>query len=169
MKVMITQGTTTTHGGVVSEVFDKFSIDGKKIHLDGMTHYCPLCKTTVSAIGTDSTKIVMGKKMVFEGDKTSCGATFIGNQTLAFSTTGSKALGMDLISSLILNKENHEFAERFLLQSEVTNEPVRHGKYEVYKNGQLVLTGTTDENGMTELITGTDGEEIEIRIVGDKE
>lgn len=30
MKVMITQGATTTHGGVVSEVFDKFSIDGKR-------------------------------------------------------------------------------------------------------------------------------------------
>lgn len=166
MKAIITQGATTTHGGVVSEVFDKFSIDGKKIHLDGMSHYCPLCKKTVSAIGTDSTKIVMGKKMVFEGDKTSCGATFIGNQTLAFSTTGSKALGMDLISSLILNKESHEFAERFLLQSEVTNEPVRNGKYEVYKNGQLVLTGTTDENGMTQLITGTNSEKIDIRIVG---
>lgn len=109
----------------------------------------------------------MGKKMVFEGDKTSCGATFIGNQTLAFSTTGSKALGMDLINSLVLNKDSHEFAERFLLQSEKTNEPVRNGNYEVYKNGQLILTGTIDENGMTQPITGKDGEEIEIRIVGD--
>ena len=169
MKAIITQGATTTHGGVVSEVFDKFSIDGKKIHLDGMTHYCPLCKTTVSAIGTDSTKIVMGKKMVFEGDKTSCGATFIGNQTLAFSTTGSKALGLDVISSLILNKESHEFAEQFILRDEVTNEIVSNKAYEVYKNGHLVLSGETDENGMTQLITGLENEEIQIRILNNKE
>ena len=83
MRALITLGAKTTHGGVVSEVLDTFKVDGKALHLDGMKHYCPKCKTTVSAIGTDSTKTVMGKKMIFEGDKASCGATFQANQGLA--------------------------------------------------------------------------------------
>ena len=41
MKEFITKNATTTHGGVVTEVLDTFTIDGKKVHLDGMQHFCP--------------------------------------------------------------------------------------------------------------------------------
>ncbi|MFU8927484.1 PAAR domain-containing protein [Acinetobacter puyangensis] len=164
-KPMITKGATTTHGGAVSEVLDTFSIDGKKIHLDGMQHYCPLCKKNVSAIGTDNTKNVMGKKMVFEGDKTTCGASFIANQGLAFADTGGAALGKNLLSQLTLNQPSHEFAERFLLRSLTTDEVIHNGEYEIYKNGQLVFKGKTDEEGMTQPISGVENEEIEIRIL----
>ncbi|MFU8927171.1 PAAR domain-containing protein [Acinetobacter puyangensis] len=166
-KPIITQCATTTHGGVVSEVLDTFTIDGKKIHLDGMQHYCPLCKKNVSAIGTDSTKNVMGKKMVFEDDKTTCGASFIANQGLAFADTGGAALGKDLLSQLTLNQPSHEFAQKFLLRSHTTDEIIRNGEYEVYKNGHLVLKGKTDENGMTQLISTIEDEEIEIRILSE--
>ena len=44
MKEFITKNATTTHGGVVTEVLDTFTIDRKKVHLDGMQHFCPLCK-----------------------------------------------------------------------------------------------------------------------------
>lgn len=155
-------------GGTVTEVLGTFTVDGKKIHLDGMKHFCPTCKTMVSAIGTDSTKTVMGKKMIFEGDKTTCGASFIANQGLAFANTGSTAISKEDLTNLTLNHPTHEFSERFLLRSQETNEVVRNGRYEVYKNGHLVITGQTDEEGMTQLITGTEGEELKINILKDK-
>ncbi|OUY08250.1 PAAR domain-containing protein [Acinetobacter populi] len=79
-KAIITVGATTTHGGVVTNCCETFSIEGKKVHLEGMTHYCPKCKTTVTAVSGDSSKNVNGKGIIVEGDKTSCGASFIANQ-----------------------------------------------------------------------------------------
>lgn len=76
---IITQGATTDHGGTVTECDPAFKIDGKNVHLDGMTHYCPKCDKTVTAIASNPTKKVNGKAIVLEGDKTSCGETFISN------------------------------------------------------------------------------------------
>lgn len=79
-KAIITQGATTTHGGIVTKCCETFTIFGKKVHLHGMTHYCPKCKTTVIAISASPSKNVNGKGIVIDGDKTSCGASFIANQ-----------------------------------------------------------------------------------------
>ena len=165
MKEFITKNATTTHGGVVTEVLDTFTIDGKKVHLDGMQHFCPLCKKMVFALGTDSTKTAMGRKIIFEGNRTSCGASFIANQSLAFADTGGIALGKEFLTQLILDQPTHEFAERFLLRSQNTDEVIRNGEYEIYKNGYLVLRGHTDEDGMTQLISGMENDEIEIHII----
>lgn len=126
MRALITLGAKTTHGGVVSEVLDTFKVDGKALHLDGMKHYCPKCKTTVSAIGTDSTKTVMGKKMIFEGDKASCGATFQANQGLAFvgGTLGGGCID-DVIEQPLSNYQP-------LKQQSLTNSLTEDDKYENY-------------------------------------
>lgn len=81
---VITEGATTTHGGEIIECVHTFRIHGKGIHADGMSHHCLKCGRTVSAIASNHTKSILGKAIVLEGDKTTCGASFIASQNTAF-------------------------------------------------------------------------------------
>ena len=83
MKNVIVVGGSTDHGGVVSEGHGTFKIDGKAAHLEGMTHFCPKCKTTVTAISSGLGPTITGKKGIIVNDKASCGAAFVNaNQSL---------------------------------------------------------------------------------------
>lgn len=84
-KSLVTLGSSTTHGGIVSECENTFIINGIAVHLHGMKHYCPQCQAVVSAIARDPSTIVKGRGVVIAGDKTTCGATFLGNQFLVIS------------------------------------------------------------------------------------
>ncbi len=61
-KALVTMGSKTTHG-----------------------HFCPKCRMVVSAIAADQSTTVLGRAVVIAGDKTNCGATFLGNQNLTVS------------------------------------------------------------------------------------
>ena len=50
-----------------------------------MKHFCPKCRMVVSAIAADQSTTVLGRAVVIAGDKTNCGATFLGNQNLTVS------------------------------------------------------------------------------------
>ncbi|CAB1213295.1 PAAR domain-containing protein [Acinetobacter bouvetii] len=84
-KSLITMGSTTSHGGMVSKCDNTFTINGIAVHLNGMKHFCPQCKTIVSAIASDQSTSVKGRAVVLVGDKTTCGATFMPNQNLVVS------------------------------------------------------------------------------------
>ena len=84
-KALVTIGSSTTHGGVVSECENTFIINGIAVHLHGMKHYCPKCQAMVSAIAADQSTVVQGRAIVIAGDKTTCGAIFLGNQALVIS------------------------------------------------------------------------------------
>lgn len=84
-KSLVTLGSSTTHGGIVSECENTFIINEIAVHLHGMKHYCPQCHAVVSAIARDRSTIVKGRGVVIAGDKTTCGATFLGNQFLVIS------------------------------------------------------------------------------------
>lgn len=85
MKALITLGSKTSHGGIVTESEPSFVINGIAVHLNGMKHYCPKCKTTVSAIASDQSTTVKGRGVVIVGDKTTCGATFLPQQNMVVS------------------------------------------------------------------------------------
>lgn len=85
MKSLITLGSKTSHGGVVSECEPSFVINGIAVHLNGMKHYCPKCNSTVAAIAADQSTMVKGRGVVVAGDKTTCGATFLPNQSMVGS------------------------------------------------------------------------------------
>lgn len=101
MQATITIGDKTTHGGVVTEVDNTFVIEGKPAHLQGMKHYCPKCKSMVSAIASNSLVLINGKAMIVAGDKTTCGATFVPGQSLAgkAQAAGSSSGSSGLVSS----------------------------------------------------------------------
>jgi uncharacterized Zn-binding protein involved in type VI secretion len=82
---LVTMGSTTSHGGIVSECDPSFVMNGIAVHLHGMKHYCPQCQTMVLAIAANQSTLVKGRGVVIAGDNTSCGATFLGNQFLVVS------------------------------------------------------------------------------------
>ncbi|WP_407307745.1 PAAR domain-containing protein [Acinetobacter sp.] len=82
---LVTIGSSATHGGVVSECENTFIINGIAVHLHGMKHYCPQCQAIVSAVAGGSIYSRERTGSVIAGDKTTCGANFLGNQALVFS------------------------------------------------------------------------------------
>ena len=90
----------TNHGGIVSECDTTFIINGIAVHLNGMKHFCPKCKTVVSVIASDQTTIVNGRAAVLAGDKTICGATFLGNQHLVVAQPKSSSSASSAMSKL---------------------------------------------------------------------
>lgn len=85
-KSIITLGSTTSHGGVVSEVDASLKLNGIAVHLEGMSHYCPKCQTTVTAIASGKTPQLKGRTVILQGDKASCGARFVAIQSTVTST-----------------------------------------------------------------------------------
>lgn len=99
-KALVTIGSMTDHGGIVSECDNTFIINGIAVHLNGMKHFCLKCKILVSAIASDQTTVVNGRAVVVAGDKTTCGATFLGNQHLVVAQPKSSSSASSAISKL---------------------------------------------------------------------
>lgn len=165
MNPAITIGDKTTHGGVVIEADQTFLVDGKPVHLGGMKHYCPQCKSTVSAIASNQLVVINGKAMIVSGDKTSCGAVFLSSQNLVVKDQGSGSS-----SSASENKSSTNIVEKkLLLRDSMTQEPLSQVHYEIHKDNQLIKSGVTDQQGFTELITANENDKLEIRLLLDEE
>ena len=90
MKPLITIGCKTDHCGIVVEADTSFLVEGKAVHVEGMRHVCPKCKKTVSAISSGKGFLTVNSKtIIMAGDKASCGATFLPQQSIAVRTNGS--------------------------------------------------------------------------------
>lgn len=169
MNPAITIGDKTTHGGVVIEADQTFLVDGKPVHLGGMKHYCPQCKSTVSAIASNQLVVINGKAMIVSGDKTSCGAVFLSSQNLVVKDQGSGSSSSQPNNSNFVKSSSKKYGQKFLLQDSSTQEPLHCVKYEVYKNDQLITIGSTDHQGFTEFISANQNEELELRVIINEE
>ena len=90
MKALITVGCKTDHGGIIILGDSSFLVEGKAVHLDGMTHYCPLCKVQSRAIASNQGfMIVGGKSIVAAGDTSTCGSRYLKISDLAVMSNGS--------------------------------------------------------------------------------
>ncbi len=90
MKALITIGCKTDHGGIIVLGDPSFLVEGKAVHLDGMTHYCPKCKVQSRAIASNQGFMtVSGKSIVADGDTSSCGSRYIKISSIAVMTGGS--------------------------------------------------------------------------------
>lgn len=169
---IVTKGATTDHGGVVEECFETFTIDGKKVHLDGMKHFCPKCNKEVFAIASNHTKKMMGRAWVLEGDKASCGAMFIANQEMAFVSGGSEVINQStdntLTSDFSNNNHNHEYGNKFQILDKLTQLPLSNANYKLVFDGKEII-GATDDKGYTEFISSPNPTtEVEVFLIPDK-
>ena len=167
MKALITKGCYTSHGGKIDTGDDSFLVEGKAVHLDGMTHWCPTCKVISSANASMKGFItVKGKTIVAAGDSSTCGSIYQPISYLVVRDNGSGNLqGNTNLSNNLLTDTSFQYGQRFILQDELTGEILSKVCYEVHKKDGAIIHGTTDEDGLTELITSDKEEEIELKII----
>ena len=166
MKALITVGCKTDHGGIIILGDSSFLVEGKAVHLDGMTHYCPLCKVQSRALASNQGFMIVGGKSIVAADDTStCGSRYLKISDLAVMSNGSGRFETSSKNTNnFISQRELQYGQRFLLQDELTGEPLAEICYEVHKNGE-VIHGTTDKDGLTELIKGTEEEEVELKII----
>ena len=166
MQAFITKGCFTDHGGKIIQGDDSWIIEGKGIHLEGMTHYCPKCKVLSKAIATENGFMqINGRNPIVAGDVSTCGAKYIKISDLAVRSRGS-----GLLNNLhnIINKL--KFDERVQLIDKDDNEPLANVPYYLKNSltGDIVAQGTTDHNGYTDRFYTEKSEDIDI-FIGDVE
>ena len=92
MKALITVGCKTDHGGIIVLGDSSFLVEGKAVHLDGMTHFCPKCKVQSRAIASNQGFMVVGgKSIVAVGDTSSCGSKYLEISDLAVMSSGASS------------------------------------------------------------------------------
>ena len=165
MQALITVGCMTDHGAVISIGESSFMVDGKAVHLDGMTHFCPKCKVQSRAIASNQGFMVVGSRsIVAVGDKSTCGSKYLKISDLAVMSNGAgNASTLSKNTNSFMPTSKNQYGQRFLLQDELTGEPLINICYEIEKNGE-VIHGKTNNEGLTELILSENAEDVEITI-----
>jgi len=173
MKALITVGCKTDHGGIIVLGDSSFLVDGKAVHLDGMTHYCPKCKVQSHAISSNQGfMIVSGKSIIADGDTSTCGSRYMKISSMAVITGGPSKRNLtpsfmtSLQNNLVEEKENLvDHGLKFKVIDEQYNFPVKGCFYLLTKKDGTEYSGFTDDEGFTEMVnTGDKAENIDFHI-----
>lgn len=165
MKGFAIHNAPTNHGGFIPATQMRDSQMGNAFVRAGDGHFCPKCKCWSTIIKSHDHVIFDGKPVAYVGDKLTCGATIQPQQSHVVGDSGSPYSG-----SLSNNTNNFkselklQYGQRFLLQDDLTEEPLSNVCYEIEQGGQIIH-GKTDKNGFTDLITSDAEEEIHIHII----
>lgn len=122
MKALITKGCMTDHGGIIQEADTTFLVEGIPVHLEGMKHFCPKCKTMVAAQSSGKGFLMSsGRTIIMAGDKATCGATYMPNQSLAVRDAGAgsgagSSAGAAAVSNFINSASAKIFDEQVVAQ-----------------------------------------------------
>lgn len=165
MQAFITKDCFTDHGGRILEGDDSWIVEGKGVHLEGMTHYCPKCKVLSKAIATQRGFIqVNGRNIIVAGDTSTCGSKYIKISDLAIRCSGSGS--GNTISPVSNLRDALKFDERIQLVDKEDNEPLSNVSYYLKnsKTGDIVDQGITDHNGYTARFYTEKSEDIDIYI-----
>ncbi|RKG36810.1 PAAR domain-containing protein [Acinetobacter rongchengensis] len=154
MKAFITVGCKTDHGGIIILGDSSFIIEGKAVHLDGMTHYCPKCQVQSKAIASNQGFMtVNGKSIVVANDTSTCGAKFIKISDLVVMDRGTgNSSSNSQIASLtnnFISKPNQTYDEQIQLEN-INGEPYTNVEYIVTFEDGSTHKGITDNEGNTE-------------------
>lgn len=155
MKALITIGCKTDHGGIIILGDPSFLIEGKAVHLDGMTHFCPKCKVQSRAIASNQGfMIVGGKSIVAAGDTSSCGSKYLKISDLAVMGNGSGRANSNLNPIVsqrnsFVDDESNFYDEQIQLEN-ANGEPYANVGYIVTFEDGSICKGITDNNGNTE-------------------
>jgi len=161
----ITIGCPTTGGGKVISGNSMFLIDGIAISCVGDKATCPTHKVTATIVSGDPRMDILGKLAARAGDSLSCGCKLLPKQNLVVQDNGGGSTSNAIPTKNFQPSHIKEFGQKFLIIDETTSEPLAHVNYEIHKNGELFSKGVTDEQGYTQFISGTENEEIELKIV----
>ena len=173
MKALITVGCMTDHGGVIVLGDSSFLVEGKAVHLDGMTHYCPKCKVQSRAIASKQGFMVVGNKsIVADGDTSSCGSRYMKISSMAVMSNGSgssslikptTSLPSSLLESNLVDESEALHGIVYQLIDETSNKPIPNMYYKLVDESGNIIEGETDKYGNTqEITTGTSTEKVQL-------
>ncbi|MFI8012091.1 PAAR domain-containing protein [Acinetobacter sp. ABJ_C4_1] len=164
MKPAIVIGNVTDHGGMVSTGDNTYLIDGKAAHLEGMTHFCPKCKVTVTALSSSPLVVINGRSIIVAGDKASCGATFLPSQSLwVRNQDSSSGSGSSSTNNSFVQNTEKENSVIFQFNDPKTGKPLPDFPYELTLPTGEKIQGKTNNAGKTELtVTGVKPEQVKI-------
>jgi len=164
MKPAIVIGNVTDHGGIVSTGDSTYLIDGKAAHVEGMTHFCPKCKVTVTALSSSPLVVINGRAIIVAGDKASCGATFLPSQNLWVRDQGSSSgSGSASTNDSFVQNTEKENSVVFQFKDPNTGKPLTDFPYELTLPSGEKIQGKTNRAGKTELtVTGIKPEQVKI-------
>lgn len=155
MKALITVGCKTDHGGIIILGDSSFLVDGKAVHLDGMTHFCPKCKVQSRAIASNQGfMIVGGKSIVAVSDTSTCGSRYLKISDLAvmsnaFGNGSSTTNIIAPITNSFTDNKNDFYDEQIQLEN-TNGEPYANIEYLVTFEDGSTCKGITDSSGNTE-------------------
>lgn len=155
MKALITTGCKTDHGGVIVLGDSSFLVEGKAVHLDGMSHFCPKCKVQSRAIATkQGFMVVGGKSIVAVGDSSTCGSKYIkisdhAVMSKGFGSGSSTSKSTPTIANNFIKAKKDFYDEQIQLEN-TNGEPYANVEYLVTFEDGSTRKGITDNNGHTE-------------------
>lgn len=96
----------TDHGGMIPATQMMSSQQGNLFVRAGDGHFCPKCRCWSTVIKSHDHVIFDGKPVAYVGDKLTCGATIMPQQTHVVGSSGSGTSISTATSSFINNKQN---------------------------------------------------------------
>ncbi|MFW1827230.1 PAAR domain-containing protein [Acinetobacter sp. ULE_I001] len=154
MKALIIVGCKTDHGGVIILGDVSFLVEGKAVHLDGMTHFCPKCKVQSKAIASNQGFVVVsGKSAVADGDSSTCGSKYLKISDLAVMSNGasvemSNAVTAPLMKNNFIEHQKNTYDEQLQLR-DINGEPYANLEYLVTFDDGSTCKDVTDDKGNT--------------------
>lgn len=183
MPAIIVRGDRTSHGGEVIQGSPVSDIHGKPIARIGDRVTCPLHGHggITEIVSGDPTLIIDGKPVARNGDKTACGATLISSQATTtddpgrgYSSSSNSAAAVAsgsafLRSSTASTSEAVRYDIHFLVQDNVTGDPLSNVPYRLTLPSGEEVVGSTDINGLTSTIASDTPQEatLEAPFYGD--
>ena len=166
-----TDGCTTTHGGVVKATQFTATHHGKPMLKTGDGFQCPKCETWSTIMQGSGLLSWHGAKVALGGDKFTCGAELVAQQSPATVAKGNISTSVSPSTdeaSTPISSKSFDFDDVYQLLTE-SGEPIRHTKYKIIRADGTEETGITDENGHTMLIpTGNKSEVLSVQITNDE-
>ena len=96
----------TDHGGMIPATQMMSSQQGNLFVRAGDGHFCPKCRCWSTVIKSHDHVIFDGKPVAYVGDKLTCGATIMPQQTHVVGSSGSGSSISTATSSFVNNKQN---------------------------------------------------------------
>ena len=157
----------TDHGGFIPSTQVRSSQQGNLFVRAGDGHFCPLCKTWSTVIKSHDHVIFDGKAVAYAGDKLTCGAKLLPQQSHVVGDSGSSSQNtVNNISNLIMNVTSllskEIFKAQFKCIDKESNEIIKNRKYFIQRENGEKIYGKTDNEGFSEIIETETREEISI-------
>ena len=167
MQAFITKGCFTDHGGKIIEGDDSWVVDGKGVHLEGMTHYCPKCKVISKAIASENGFMqISGKNPIVAGDSSTCGSRYIKVSDLAVRDRGGQKNSSAIKVVPLINEDI--FSDEFILIDMDSSSVISNMPYKIHRENGNIEKGITDKNGLiSSSLKSNRAEKIKIEVIND--